>query len=142
MQKGFTLIEILVVFAVMSALLFSSMAAFDSYNRSQTFQTSVANIVSVLNVAKSRSLTQVKPSQCGTKVLQGYQVSISTATSTYLLQVVCDTTVYTLSTGTLPSQVTFAAGATTPILFAVSTGVVRSVSTVTINGYGKAKTIT
>ena len=43
-NKGFTLVEILVVFALVSILMLTSVATFSSFTKSQSFQTMKARI--------------------------------------------------------------------------------------------------
>jgi hypothetical protein len=47
-----------------------------------------------------------------------------------------------VSTNNLPSQVSFATGSTTPIVYAISSGIVAAPATISITGYGKTKTVT
>lgn len=75
-MKGFTLIEILVVFSVMAVLSIIGVASFVAYNQTRELHTSALDLVSILNVAKSRSQTQVKPVACGVQKLLGYQVTL------------------------------------------------------------------
>ncbi len=142
-QAGFTLIEILVVFAVTSVILISSMAAFSSYGRSQTFNSTVADIQQALNLLKSNSISYVKPSQCGpSQALDGYQFWYPVLGTYYRLSVRCGGTYYVLLRKDLPSGITFGPTATTTTFFKVSTGTIDSQNTMTIQGYGNSKVIT
>lgn len=140
--QGFSLIEMLVVFAIIGTTLVGSMAAFSSYNREQMFRASVADVAFLLHTAKSRAISYVKPTQCSGKTLQAYQVSISPP-STYQLGAFCDTTLYPLQTPkTLATNVTFSSGTPIVVSFAVATGTIAQQQTITIVGYGNSKTIT
>lgn len=142
LRSGFTLIELLVVFVVMSVLMATGVVSFASYGRNQTFKNSVTDITSYLNLAKSRSLSKAKPSQCTNKTLNFYQVRIVAPGSTYQMQAMCDSTLYTLETKSLPANITFSGATPITINFAVATGVTIRQQTITITGYGNTSIIT
>src|SRR5476649_594714 len=73
-QSGFTLIELLTSITVMAIIATFSIASFSSYNNSQGLQTTTADIVNTLALAKSRAVSQIIDSQCTNKSLAGYQV--------------------------------------------------------------------
>jgi prepilin-type N-terminal cleavage/methylation domain-containing protein len=83
-QKGFTLIELLTVITIMAILGTLSIAGFVSYNQVQSLQTSVNDVILMLNTAKSRAQSQVKPpsSSVCNGTLDGYKVEIVTTAST------------------------------------------------------------
>jgi len=141
-NKGFTLIELLIVISLLSILTLSSISVFSSYSRSQTYDNAVTDVVTLLNKAKSRALSRVKPSNCTTNAITGYQVSFAVPGQTYRLRAMCGGTTYIIESKTLPTGVTFAAGSVTSTSFAVGTGIVSSVRTTTITGLGNTKTIT
>lgn len=141
MMKGFTLLELLVVIALVGMLTVGSYMSFGSYSKSQGLQTSVADVTQVLNLAKSRSLAQVKPAQCGVQVLQGYQVSVTISGTIYRLEVVCGTNTYTIDAKTLASPLTFANSSANKIFFAVSTAVVNTPGNIVLTGGSQNKTI-
>ena len=105
--RGFTLVELLVTVVLMSILMLSSVMVFSSYTKSQTFQTGVKDITSILNKAKSRSISQVKPTICGTNTLDGYRLVFTPSGNDYKLQVLCGGSTHDVESGKLPSQVTF-----------------------------------
>ena len=72
-EKGFTLIELMVVFSILAVLSTIGVAAFVSFSRTQTLNAAASDIKSMLNLAKSRAYSQVKPSvtPCNTSQLDG-----------------------------------------------------------------------
>ncbi len=115
---GFTLIEMVVVLGAMSIITSFSIASLISYSESQLLQSSALDIVSILNVAKSRSSSQVKPTQCGGQGLSGYRVNVNSATGQYDLSVVCGS-VYVLSSKKLSRGVHFGNTSSASLLFPV-----------------------
>lgn len=139
-NSGFTLIELIVVIALMSILTTISIVSFNSFNEAQVFKSSVHNVSAMLNTAKSKSLSQVKPDQCSSdKKLDGYQVVVSG--SSYKLNAVCDGMAITppVETKVLPAQLSF--GSNKIVSFEVSTGKVISPVAIAINGFGKNSNI-
>jgi prepilin-type N-terminal cleavage/methylation domain-containing protein len=139
-MRGFTLIELVIVFALIGLLSAGSYFSFRSYSQSQGMQTSVSDVTQQLNTAKARALTQVKPAQCGVQVLQGYQVSISLP-KTYRLEALCGTNTYAIETKTLSLPITFTASSATKVVFAVATGIVSTPGNFVLTGASQTKTI-
>lgn len=73
-HAGFTIIELIVVFSVLAILSTVSIAGFVGYNNSQKLRNSILEVRTMLQQARSESLAQVKPNNCGT--FQGYEVRI------------------------------------------------------------------
>jgi len=96
-QKGFTLIELIVVFTVMAILSTVGTISFVSYSRVQTLTQTTNDLVQTLNTAKSLSGAQLKilnkngsTWQCQDfQTLNGYGVSINTANKYYALYIEC-----------------------------------------------------
>lgn len=142
-NSGFTLIELLLVIALIGILTIVSLIGFTNYQQTQVFQTNASDVIEMVNLAKSRALTQVKPLQCENngKVMQGYQIRVDPSGTEYQLEVICDASTYIMDTKNLPSGVTFTLSSQSTILFAVSTGVVNNPGTIYITGFGKTKSI-
>lgn len=138
--KGFTLIELIVVFSILSVLSAVGLASFVTYSRTQAVTNERNNLILTLNVARARAQSQVKPSSCGTQTLRGYEVFINTANNTYVLRAVCSPTVVVISTTTLADNVVFQSAAPSTYSFPVLTGGTTS-GTIVISGYGINQTI-
>ncbi|MBI2034146.1 MAG: prepilin-type N-terminal cleavage/methylation domain-containing protein [Candidatus Levybacteria bacterium] len=104
-KRGFTLIELIVVFSLIAIVSSIGIQTFIDYNRKQAVDKVANEIVSMLQTARSRAFTQVKPnvSACdtdlvtpsNTETLQGYRVKVSVSLRTYTLYAVCRTSLGT-----------------------------------------------
>lgn len=139
-MKGFTIIEILVVFTFIAVLTVLGIAAYSTYTSTQQVQSGASDIATMLSTAKNNSLSQVIPSGCGVNPVTGYQVDITVGGGQFVLSAVCGS-LLKITSRTLPPNVTFASGSTPTILFPISTGMPSSGSTITVTGYGKTKVI-
>ncbi|MCL5434896.1 MAG: prepilin-type N-terminal cleavage/methylation domain-containing protein [Patescibacteria group bacterium] len=145
-NKGFTLLELVIVFSVISILSTVGIASFVGYSRAQSLQSAASSLESTLNLGKSHANSQVKPSLCSTETLSGYQVDILSDT-TYSLSVVC-LGAHTILTTTLPDNgnIKFNLGAgqttTTSVFFPVITSGVKGAGAIVLTGYGQTKTVT
>jgi len=95
--------------AVLSTI---GVASFVSYSRAQTLQQASNGLVTTLNTAKARALSQVKPSICldaNKKIIEGYQVVLDGTNMSYDLLVLCNDAPYHIwsSPTKLPTGVTF-----------------------------------
>ena len=138
--KGFTLIELIVVFSILSILSAMGLASFATYSRIQAVTNERNNLILTLNTAKARAQSQVKPSSCSTQTLNGYQVFINTTNNTYTLRAICSTSIVDISTTRLASNVTFQSASPTTYFFPVLTGGVTG-GTIVITGYSIVQTI-
>lgn len=140
-QKGFTLIELMVVLSVTAVLGTLGIAGFVIYNQIQVLQSATSDVVTVLNLAKSRAQSQIKPSDCIGN-LNGYVVQISVPRS-YALKIRCSGSVQDKLIGEenkLPEALTF--GAEKSFFFPVHVGGVQTDdSDIVISGYNLTKTI-
>lgn len=142
LQRGFTLIEMLVVFAIMGTLTVVGVNSFFSYSRGQSYQSGVSDVTHALNDIRSRAISQVKPAACGSSVLRYYQLYMIAPGSTYRIKAMCGTTLTTLETRTLPSGVTFTNASPVSVNFYAASGITTGAQTITVSGFGKTNTIT
>lgn len=146
-QKGFTLIELMVVLSVTAVLGTLGIAGFTTYNQVQILQASSSDVASILNLAKSRAQSQVKPSSlCSSSAtLEGYKVEVLTPQS-YTLYVRCNELGSSVDKKVneeariLPSGLSFTSNVS--FFFPVQTGGVQTAGQIIISGYGRSKTVT
>ena len=146
-SAGFTLIELIVAFTIISILSVISFAAYVSFSRNQAVGNEANQLVSVLNLAKSKVQSQVKPSSCTTsldplvnRTLTEYGVVIEQANNQYKLVAVCGGSLINIPIEgsssiyhKIPSPITVDANYT--ISFNVLSGVVSPTpTTITLNG--------
>lgn len=92
--KGFTLIELIIVFTVIAILSVGGIAAFVSYSQTQSLSNDRENIITILNLAKANTTSQLKSTSSATcnGTLEGYSVIFTTSganANTYNLYVRC-----------------------------------------------------
>lgn len=147
-KQGFTLIEFIVVLSILAIVSTLGIVAFANYSRIQALNAAASDVLVMLQTAKSRAQSQVKPASCITPPLVGYQIIISSA-SIYRLEVVCGDArnVSPIEEKTLPVNISFSSGSLgSSFLFNILTGGVEGAvlggTSFIINGYNQAKTIT
>lgn len=141
--RGFTLIELMVVLSVMAFLGTLGIAGFTTYNQIQILQSATNDVAAVLNLAKSRAQSQVKPfALCSSsETLAGYKVEIL-APKNYTLYLRCSGNDRKVEeeAKALPSNVSFKASIS--FFFPIQTGGVQAAGQIIISGYGHNKTVT
>src|SRR5260221_9581049 len=75
-ERGFTLIELIIVFSVTAILSMIGIASFVAFSQSQNMTNAILDLKTMLLTARSNALSQVKPSVCGVQQLQGFQVNV------------------------------------------------------------------
>lgn len=143
-QKGFTLIELLIVLSVTAFLGTLGIAGFTAYNQVQILQSSTNDVVTILNLAKSRAQSQVKLSVCSSsEMLAGYKVEIL-APKNYTLYLRCSGSDRKVEeeAKVLVGDLRF--DSSISFFFPVQSGGVQAPGTITIthSGNGRHKTIT
>lgn len=139
-MKGFTLIELLIVFAISTVIIGISINSYISYNNSRIFNGAISEFSNSLRTARSRAISQVKPSQCA-GTLEGYEVRITESSRDYELSALCGGVQLGTQRNKLPPQVSFLAGSAPNVSFDVSFGTVTVPRTIAISGFGKSSTI-
>lgn len=125
--KGFTLVELIVVFSIIAILSAEGISAFVNYGDSQTMATSMNDVISVLQLAKFRAQSQVIfPGSCASPSpsLVGYKVVVTSAFS-YQLVIDCapGTGSNAINTYSLPSAIQFSYTSAPAVEFYSLTGV-------------------
>ena len=79
-EKGFTLIELVIVFSIIALLSIAGIASFAAFSQRQILINAVANLRTILNVARTRTLSQVNgvsPNACtSSEQFGGYVVVV------------------------------------------------------------------
>ncbi len=123
-QRGFTLIELVVVFTIMAILSTLAIASFVSYGRSQSLEKNAQDVYTTLITARSKAQTQVKPSGCtDSDTLAGYRVDF-TDIRDYSLRALCGEKAVLISANHLSSDTRFAN--VTTFTFQVLTGTTQN----------------
>jgi prepilin-type N-terminal cleavage/methylation domain-containing protein len=151
MQAGFTLIEILVVFSIVTILSGIGVAAFASYSRTQQLAQSANNIKLLVSEARFNSLSGVKTNRdqngntitCGNESLIGYFVNVSGTDQVELSMECANVSSQTVKVVTLPRGYTFGDATTcTQFRFDSLSATAGGVPcTMVLSGYGFTKTI-
>jgi prepilin-type N-terminal cleavage/methylation domain-containing protein len=139
LTRGFTMVELLVVFALIGFLTVTGVNTFFSYGRNQEYKTAVADVSHTLTLLRSRAISQVKPPVCGTARLDGYEFWYANSGTSYRSRVRCGGTYYVLETRSLPQNVTFTTSTTT--FFKVSTGTIDAPRNIVLTGGGRTTTV-
>lgn len=141
LNRGFTLIELIVVFSTIAFLSTVGIVSYVSYSQSQSVEAEVQKLITTITLAKSRAASQVKPPVCVGQ-LDGYSVKIENANQ-YSINVVCEGISYPLQTITLPNNIKFTDDSLSKtVFFAVITGSVSGDGNFAIKGYNQDKCIT
>lgn len=152
-MKGFTLIELLLVFSIIAILSAFGTAAFINYNQSQKVSNTSLEVVAILNLAKSRATSQVKPSSCS-GVLNGYKVGLcklapnvclsSEVLEDYALYALCGDEIVSpaIERKKLLDGISFDVNSAPSFFFKVITGGVNQGGIIKITGYGQEKCVT
>ncbi len=112
-NKGFTIIEILVVFTVIAILAGIGITSFVAYSRSQQINQTANNLKLLINEAKFNSLSVVKSTKsedgsvasCDGEALTGYIITISGSSEIRLSQMCESSGSSTIKTISLPSGI-------------------------------------
>lgn len=95
-EKGFTLIELIVAFSIVSILSVVGIASFVNYSRAQAVDAEAEHVIAGLNLAKAKAQSQVKPEGCDTSTdpsrhhtLKGYSFFVDNSNETFRVQALC-----------------------------------------------------
>lgn len=128
MQKGYTLLELLIVILIIGILVTLTTANFREFSQRQVLKGVQTQIIADLNFARSSAKSGKIPSGCNGTFL-GYHFVV-TSTTTYRVDAVCSLSrVYGLKNGTIPANVFIRAPSTNPLRF----GSVTTLSNFTTN---------
>ena len=137
-QRGFTLIEILVVLGITGLVFASGLSSFRDFDRRQRISQSASTLRKDLDLAKAKAFASEKPSGC-TTTLVGWRVTFNA--SSYDLIADCDVQDVTFKTVSFPSGITKTAGASSVTFGVLARGTTSSSDdTVTLTQIGTGST--
>jgi prepilin-type N-terminal cleavage/methylation domain-containing protein len=108
-EKGFTLIEVIVVFSVIAILSSIGISASVNYSRAQSLEAATQDLKTILNQAKSYAQSQYKPQECVNQVLERYRIDLDRNNKEYTFSVICSGT-HQITKAKLPKDVSFDIG--------------------------------
>ena len=139
-RDGYTLVELLIVMAIMAILFTIGYLNFQDYSRQQELLSVVRSVQNDLSFTRQSAISGNKPATCVT-LLNGYQFNVTSATS-YTINANCTTnSILQVKQVTLPTGMTIVAPNPNPLFFkaladgtnialgSTSTVVVRQTST-------------
>jgi len=89
MNKGYTLVELLVVSLIMTILFLFGVANYTNFNRQRIVSNTALDLINNLRLAQSRALNGQKPDVCAEKVLDGWKLKF-TSSKEYQIFPVCN----------------------------------------------------
>lgn len=116
-RRGYTIIEILIVLAILGLLFGVGYVNYRDYARRQTVTAAMRSLRSDLKLAAEQAIAGKKPSGC-TGNMDGVKFTV-TSTSTYEISASCTSGDVTLRQGSLPTGITMNIPSVNPILFKV-----------------------
>lgn len=146
LKRGFTLIELMIAISIAAILGSLGIAGFSSFNQAQVLQTSTSEVMTMLNLAKSRAQSQIKPSALcpSSSILGGYVVKI-VSDKDYALFLRCSDSdvIVNEQNKSLQSGLVFASSVPASFFFPIQKGGVETEGNIVICSLqGRARTIT
>jgi len=115
-KNGYTLIEVLIVIAIMAILFTIGFNSFQDYQRQQILIAGVRGVTADLHTAEEYALSGYKPGGC-TTLLNGYKFNVTSST-TYTISANCTpNTDIQVETNTMPQGLTISTPNPNPIFF-------------------------
>jgi prepilin-type N-terminal cleavage/methylation domain-containing protein len=144
-KNGFTLVELIIVTAVIGVLSAVGTAGFIDYSSTAKLNAAANDVVTLLNVAKSNALSQLKDHPaCISSELNGYKVRIVNSTR-YDLIVRCgniDRLLPAIAAKTLPADITFTSPIASFLFPVLRTGAtIAGSGTIVVSGFGKTRNV-
>lgn len=148
-SRGFTLLELLVVFSIIGVLAGVGFAAFTNYSRSQALDQAVQDIKIAIEKTKFNAVSSVKPASCTTnnKTLNGYQIVFNPGNNSYTIYAICSSEQFQISTKAFPNITMVTTGPSpvttcTTLSYNTLSGYEGAACNIVISGYGRTKQVT
>lgn len=145
LESGFSLIELLVVFLIVSMISALGFASYKSYSDRQALTSAAQDLKLFIDNTKFNALSSVKPSNCASAdSLIGYKFSLLQASNTYTMSSLCGGNEYVIQTKKLQLPVSILQSSTCSVIqFASLNGQTSTANClINISAYGKTATLT
>lgn len=144
-SRGFTLIELMVVFSIITIVSGIGFVSFKSYSDRQIIASNAQDIKLAVETAKFNAVSAVKKSGCTSDdSLKGYNFNLYPDTNTYSVSILCGINEYVVKTKKVSSQIVIAPSSTcSTVLFEPLTGYISGANcTIVLSGYDQIVTLT
>lgn len=154
-NNGFTFIELIIVFTILTILGSIGIASFSNYSNSQQLRNTSADLVNLLQSARSGSLSQAQSSFCTAQnqSFAGYDVQFCSKTNLctnnnydYELDVVCTGSIKMIQYGIFPKgtgKVTLDSATSQNVFYFLAISGIATNGKIVLDGYqNQQKTIT
>lgn len=145
LDSGFSLIELMVVFLVVSIISGLGFASYKSYSDKQILTSAAQDLKQVIDNTKFNALSSVKPSNCAsTDSLTGYKFNLMQISNSYTMSALCGANEYVIQNKKPQFPVLILSSSTcTAIQFSSLNGRTSTANcTIGISAYGKTATLT
>lgn len=145
LESGFSLIELMVVFLIVSIISGLGFASYKSYSDRQVLTSAAQDLKQVIDNTKFNALSSVKPSNCAsTDSLAGYKFNLLQVSNSYTVSALCGASEYVLQNKKPQSPVLILSSSTcTAIQFSSLNGRTSTANcTIVISAYGRNATLT
>jgi len=141
-KDGYSLIELLVVMAIIAILAMFGIAAYQQFNKTQTLRQAAMTVKNDLRKAQTRAMASEKPPTSSCTILDGYQVTFTD--SSYQVQAKCSPTSPGVPTSyNLPTGISFTSYPTKIVFKVLGQGVdITGSNIICISGFNKLYKIT
>jgi len=89
-RAGFTLLELMVATTIMLLLVGGGLASYFTFDEKQSLRSESRALQAYLRTAKTNARSGLKPDDCGTSGLEGYQVQVFADSQDVTLSAVCE----------------------------------------------------
>lgn len=143
-RSGFSLIELMVVFSIITIVSGIGFVSFKSYSDRQIISSNAQDIKLAVETAKFNAVSAVKQSGCvSSDALRGYNFNLNPASKTYSISILCGINEYVVKAKKVSSQVAISSGSTcSKIEFESLTGQISGANcTIILSGYNQTVTL-